>query len=81
MQPENKYPPLELHSVLSFGKHKGETLKEIIDTDLQYFCWMIRPDENMKGRFIVSGEVMGYYKEKVNEDSGFSRRSVERRFG
>ncbi len=32
-----KYPT----DVISFGKHKGKSIKDIIDTDRNYFLWML----------------------------------------
>ena len=35
------YPPLTPDDAMPFGKHKGEELWHVIETDVQYVEWLI----------------------------------------
>ena len=35
-----------IHDTFTFGKHKGKTLLEVLESDAQYIVWCIRNIEN-----------------------------------
>lgn len=35
------YPPLDFDDEMPFGKHKGETVAEVIDDDPSYMVWLL----------------------------------------
>lgn len=53
-----------LDDTLTWGKYKGKTIKQIIDTDLSYAAYLA--DDHIKGEFAfrLDGLALMYYREK-----------------
>lgn len=54
-QSSSEYPPLDFADKMPFGKHKGDTVAECIDDDVNYMLWL---SEEKPGIFTE-----GVYKE------------------
>lgn len=39
------YRPLDFEDEMPFGKHKGETVAEVIDDDPGYMVWLLSEDK------------------------------------
>ena len=64
--------------VLSFGKHKGKTIKEIIDSeDYGYILWL---KDNVK-RITISDSDYNYCKQMVDSDNAMHEAIMESRHG
>ena len=64
--------------VLSFGKHKGKTIKEIINSeDYGYIVWL---RDNVK-RITISESDYNYCKQMVNDDNAMHEAIMESRHG
>ncbi len=48
-------------TIMTFGKHKGKTVKEVMETDASYLLWA---DENVQGF-----ELSNYLRDKAEEYS------------
>ena len=64
--------------VLSFGKHKGKTIKEIIiSEDYGYIVWL---RDNVK-RITISDSDYNYCKQMVDSDNAMHEAIMESRYG
>lgn len=56
---ENTYPDriFDFRDKMPFGKHKGETIEQIMSDDIRYITWLL---ENVKN-FSLSDEAMDVY--------------------
>lgn len=54
-----EFPPIELNQPFPFGKHKGKTLKHIIERDISYLDWLM---ENTDVK--ISEEAEAFYQDK-----------------
>jgi len=61
----NKEIPLELDTVIDFGKYKnaGVTVQNLVDRDINYLEWMMNEAD-----FLLSNEAFIYYQ-KIKETS------------
>ncbi|MCH8978297.1 MAG: hypothetical protein IH945_03525 [Armatimonadetes bacterium] len=37
---EREYPPLDWDDTFPYGKHKGETLRDLVDEQPEYLVWI-----------------------------------------
>lgn len=44
---------LMLDDVLSFGKHKGEMIEDLIDDNPSYLAWLFEKDEEMFDESVI----------------------------
>ena len=63
MNEKKEWPPMQLGWNFSFGKHKGETLLDVIDDDVDYINWAIGKEiitlDNDASEYLRNGGVHG----------------------
>jgi hypothetical protein len=54
-----------LNKIIAFGKYKGYTYKQVIDTDLTYIKWCLNTIPN----FRLTEEAQEYFNERKKNDA------------
>ena len=62
---------LKLKDILAFGKHKGKTIKEILDIDAQYLVWLHQETEHQLQSNIYNKAQLGSRDSWEEEYGGF----------